>query len=229
MQLKILSWNIWVDGYFDHIKDFLHNADADIIGLQEVKDDDRDRDVIGYLTELGYQHVFSPIEKRWGEKVYRDGCAVFSKHDIVSSELHILSEQNSRVAQQADISVGDSVLHVFSTHLIHTHQKPSEIQEVQVNSLIEVLPKERTVVMGDFNATPDSIAIQKMRKVLNDTDPTSKPTWSVYPEGCHTCNPRAVDIKLDYIFSSKDIRATSFKVGESKGSDHVPISVLVEV
>ncbi len=229
MQLKVPSWNIWIDGHFDSIKDFLRDADADIIGLQEVKDDDPERDVIGYLTELGYQHVFTPVAKKWKDKVYRDGCAVFSKHEIVSSMVHKLSEKDSRYAQQADVKINGSILHVFSTHLIHTHQKPSEVQELQAETLVGILPTERTIVMGDFNATPDSATIQKMKRdMFYDTDSASMPTWSVYPEGCHICNPQAIDIKLDYIFASKDLKTASFKVEESKGSDHLPIAVLVE-
>ena len=53
MHLKILSWNIWINGYFEQITDFLEKADADIIGLQEVEADAPKRDVIGFLTKLG--------------------------------------------------------------------------------------------------------------------------------------------------------------------------------
>jgi endonuclease/exonuclease/phosphatase family metal-dependent hydrolase len=229
MQLKILSWNIWIEGYFEHIKSFLHDANADIIGLQEVKDDDPQHEVIGYLAELGYRYAFSPAEKTWGGKVYRDGCAVFSKHDIVSAKTHVLSTENSRIAQQADIQIGESILHVFSTHLVHTHQQPSNVQEQQVATLIKTVPPTHTVVMGDFNATPDSVAIQKMRAVLRDNNSETKPTWSMYPEGCNTCNPKSVSITLDYIFTTKDISTKFFVVGASKGSDHLPISVLIEV
>jgi len=96
--------------------------------------------------------------------------------------------------------------------------------------LINILPKEHTIVMGDFNATPESATIQTMKQgMFYDTDQASIPTWSVYPEGCHICNPQAVDIKLDYIFASKDMRTSSFNVGESGASDHLPISALLQI
>ncbi len=63
MQVKILSWNIWIDSYFDQIKDFLKKCDADIIGLQEVREDDPSRESIKYLDSLGYKYVFAPTEK----------------------------------------------------------------------------------------------------------------------------------------------------------------------
>ncbi len=227
--MKALSWNIWIDGHLDQWKDFLAAADADIIGLQEVKDDDPERDVIGFLTGLGYNHVFARTEQFWGDKRYRHGPAIFSKFPIVHSEKYLIDEKDQRAAACADVDVNGTIVHVFSTHLKHTHQKPSEEQEAQVARLMKKLPAERVIVMGDFNATPDSAAIKAMKGVLLDTDLASTPTWSMYPEGCMVCNPQAIDTRLDYIFVSNDLKAHSFEVGQSKGSDHLPISVVVEI
>ncbi len=228
MQLKILSWNIWYDGYFAEISKFLGESKADIIGLQEVVPDDKTRDVISYLAKLGYQHVFAPVSKIKNDGRIM-GNAIFSKYKILGNETLILSEIDSRNAVRADIKVGEITLYVFSTHLLHTHQRPSEIQKLQAKNLIKALPSEHIIVMGDFNATPESEVIQEMQKVLVSAGPTSTPTWSVYPEGCSVCKPSAIDIRLDYIFTSKDLKTHSFKVENSKGSDHLPISVMVEI
>lgn len=66
MLVKILSWNIWIDSHLEQVKEFLKNSNADIIGLQEVREDDPSRETIKYLNSLGYQHVFAPIAKTWG-------------------------------------------------------------------------------------------------------------------------------------------------------------------
>ncbi len=224
-----MSWNIWVDGHFDKLKEYLKTADADIIGLQEVKDDDPGRDVIGFLTGLGYQHVFARTEQVWDGMTYRHGPAVFSKFPIIHSETYRIDEQDERAAARADVDVNGTTLHIFSTHLVHTHQKPSAKQEAQVARLIEKLPPDHVIVMGDFNATPESAAIQAMRKVLRDTDPSDAPTWSVYPKGCGSCSPTAIETRLDYIFVSDDLETSSFEVGRSDASDHLPVSVTVEL
>lgn len=229
MQVKIVSWNIWIDSYFDQVKDFLNVSNADIIGLQEVKGDDPDRDIIGQLKSLGYKHLFAPVKKVFGDKTYNDGPAIFSKFNILSSKIFNLSENNNRVAIEADIEVGDTTLHVFSTHLVHTHQQSSETQEAQVENLIKVLPADHTIVMGDFNATPESKTVRKIKEVLADTDSTSAPTWSMYLEGCLVCKPQTIDTRLDYIFVSKDLKNHSFRVEKSGGSDHLPISVMIEI
>src|SRR4030042_4344949 len=205
MKIKGLSWNIWVDGYFDQITDFIDKAGANIIGLQEVKDNGSGENIIKHLNNLGYHHVFAPAEYTWDNRTYFFGPAVFSRYPIKSSEAFDLHREDSRAAIKADIKINGRLLHIFSIHLIHTHQQPSEIQEKEVENLIKVLPPEHAVVMGDFNATPDSNPIQKMKSVITDADPKSNPTWSVYPEGCKDCRPNKVNIKLDYIFTTPDL------------------------
>jgi endonuclease/exonuclease/phosphatase family metal-dependent hydrolase len=230
MDLKVLSWNIWIDGFLEKWEEFLQAAHADIIGLQEVKDDDPERDIIKALTDLGYEHSFARTEQVWEGKTYRHGPAIFTKFPILHSEkIQLDKGDDERAAAYAQIDVEGTLLHVFSTHLIHTCQQPSEEQVKQTKKLIAKLPSNQVIVMGDFNATPESVSIQAMKKVLTDTDPSLSPTWSVYPEGCGKCHPQGVDIKLDYIFVSRDLAANSFEVGQSQGSDHLPIRVNVEI
>lgn len=217
-----------MDNHFDEVKDFLRSSNADVIGLQEVKDDDASRDVIGFLESLGYASVFAPMEHVWDGKTYRFGPAIFSRLPIVSSEIVSLSSESPRVVVRADIQDRKKRLRVFCTHLLHTHQMPSIVQEAQAKRLLELVPATRAIVMGDFNATPESATIRLMRERLIDTDSDSSPTWSVYPEGCTGCLPPRLDIRLDYIFVTLDIKTSSFEVGDSRGSDHLPVSVEVE-
>lgn len=228
MQLKILSWNIWYDGQFDEICRFLTSVDADILGLQEVVLGDSTRDTVGFLKKLGYEHVLAPVLT-----IKKDGRtmsnAIFSKYPIVSNEVYTLSEKDTRNAVRADIKIGEKTLNVFNTHLLHTHQQPSEIQEQQAKNLIKVLASSNTVVMGDFNASPDSIAIQEMKKIMLDSDRASTPTVNAQLFDCTVCDLQTISsTRLDYIFSSKDIKLDSFKVHDAAGSDHFAISVVAE-
>jgi len=232
MTLKILSWNIWCDGYFDKITEFLADFDADIIGLQEVVPNDPARDVISYLAKLGYHQALAPVSK-----IQRDGRsmgnAVFSKYEIAGTAAYALSEpddrQTGRKAVRADIKIGETTLHVISTHLLHTHQRVSEIQNHQVANLIKILPAEQTVVMGDFNALPDSEVIRKMSAALVNTDPSLAPTAFLYAAGCSVCRIAEIKIRLDYIFATPDLKTGAPRVLQSAGSDHLPISVTLEI
>lgn len=229
MLIKIVSWNIWIDGHIDQTEDFLRKSDADIIGLQEVKDSDPKHDIISFLKKLGYSYVFAPIEKEWGGNIYRDGPAIFSKHPILDSHTYNLSSEDNRGAVKADIQIGDKTLHVFSTHLVHSHQEEYKIQTDQAINLLKHLPTANTILMGDFNATPESSTIKAIKEVLIDSDPSNQPTWSVYKEGCGVCKIDEIKIKLDYIFTTPDIKTESFKVRDSKGSDHLPIITTIEL
>jgi len=232
MKIKILSWNIWNGKYLSEIIEYLKTANADIIGLQEVVQNlDGSNNIAQVIAEkLSYEWTFAKTRTYTeGDRVFDWGNAILSKHKIVSSKTHILSSEEARTALQADIQINKTLLHVFSTHLLHTHQKPSKIQELQADTLAKLLPKDHTIVMGDFNATPNSIAVKHIDNILENTDRILLPTWSVYEEGCPGCKPQGIYCKLDYIFVTKDIPFDSFMVGQTKGSDHLPISVEVKL
>ena len=228
MQLKILSWNIWCDGDFEKVSSFLGACRADVIGLQEVVPGDRNRDIVSFLSTLGYEHSVAPIGA-----VFKDGrmitTAIFSRYPILTAKMHMLSEESRRQAAEARIKVGNITLRVFSFHLLHTHQKESSVQNLQIENLIKVLPKGKAIVMGDFNATPEVTPIKRMREVLIDTDSASTPTLNSHIFDCQECDRKLLDkTRLDYIFVSKDLKIHSFKVEKAQGSDHLPISVVVE-
>lgn len=229
--LKILSWNIWYDGDFEKISKFLFKFNADIVGLGEVVPDDPTRDVISFMHKLGYQHILAPVLT-----IEKDGRtmsnALFSKYPIIKSKIHKLPDAKTdrRNAIQADINVKGKIMHVFMTHLLHTHQKPDFIQESQGESLVKILTKEDTIVMGDFNATPDSVVIKKMRENFIDTETKTISTLDPVLFDCPNCDPKMISsTRLDYIFTSQDIKANSFKVHKTSGSDHLPISIIVEI
>ncbi len=240
MKLKILSWNIWCGTYLDEVIEFLKNADADIIALQEVVEDENGN--IGEIIakELGYEYVYEanlnmPLkylsrEETADKKSIKFGNAILSKYKIVNSKIHQLTEESKKSAVEANIKIGENILNVFSIHLRHSHQKPLELQNLQTENLLKLLPKTNTIVLGDFNALPESFPVQKMKQELKDTEINSDtPTWSVYKNGCTVCLIEEVKHKLDYIFTSKDMKVSSFEVYKTRASDHLPISVIIEI
>lgn len=199
------------------------------MGLQEVMSNDPSRDIVRLLSGLGYHHVVAPALTLADGRVMCN--AVFSKYPIVQSEVHALSADPYRNAVQADIRVGagNSDLHVFSTHLLHTHQKPSDIQISQVEKLISVVPASRALVMGDFNATADSTVIRKMRSALVDSHTEHIPTLDATHFDCLSCDASVIpDTRLDYIFATGDISTHDFHVHSPSGSDHLALTANVE-
>ena len=241
MKLKILSWNIWCGTYLDGVIEFLKTANADIIALQEVIEDERGNLVEIIAKELGYEYVhaigmnmpvkFLPKYEKDDKRTIKFGTAILSKYKIIDSRIYELVDENKRLVIGTDIKIRNETLHIFSIHLKHTHQKSLEIQDAETENLLRLLPEKNTVVMGDFNALPESTVIETMSQVLkNAGENSTTPTWSVYKDGC-TCITKDGEIiyQLDYIFTSKDIKTNSFKVYESKASDHLPISAMIEI
>ncbi len=228
MQLKILSWNIWYDGNFEEIVKFFEVSRADIIGLQEVALNDPTRDIITYLKKFGYNHVFAPALTLEDGRIV--GNAIFSKYKITNDTTHILSEERSRVVVGVDIQIGGTTFRVLNLHLVHTHQQPSEIQNTQAENLIRIIPRRKALVMGDFNATPESPIIKKMRSIMIDTEPQSVATLNVDLFDCPDCNPKIIaNTRLDYIFTSKDVKTSVLTVEHANGSDHFPLCVIIEI
>ena len=238
-RLKLLSWNIWQGYHLKEIISFLQAAEADIIGLQEVIEKDGTNTAAVIAEELGYHSAYyRAIEKtRLG---FPQGNAVLSKYPIDKSVPYLLSdsslykgtaETEPRVAIEARILIANMLLTIFTTHLAYSHLfRDSEMRNMQVDHLIQLLPPTRTILLGDFNSHPDSSYMEKLNQIMQNTDTElTKPTWTVYPfdyEGFHETELRH---RLDYIFVSKDILVRSFDVEDSTGSDHLPISAVVEV
>jgi endonuclease/exonuclease/phosphatase family metal-dependent hydrolase len=231
MKIKILSWNIWCDCYFDKVKDFIAASNADIVGLQEVVLNDPERDIVTFMKGLGYEYVTVPSAEFTDDKgkhyVLNNG--VFSKYPIVDSKIHLLRKEGKRGVIEAKIKIGSTILSFFSIHLKHTHLQRTELQDEQAQNLSAILPAKSGIVVGDFNSTPESHPINLMGQKYVNADKANTPTWSAYPEGCPVCKPQKIDTCLDYIFVSPDIKFDSFEVGDSKGSDHLPISLSIDL
>ncbi len=241
MRLKVLSWNIWCGTYLSDVISFLKQEQPDIIALQEVLEEENGNIALTIAKELGYECVYAlgmqmPAKFLNNSSISPEtlisfGNAVLSKYPIVSSATHDLPQgENKRPMIQADIKVGDRVLHAFSLHLKHSHQQPLEMQNKQADMLLTVIPAEASIVMGDFNCLPDSYPIQTVSKSLTDTEPgAATPTWCNYIGGCSVCKIDTVIHKLDYIFTTRDISSSSFTVTDSRASDHLPVSAMIEI
>ncbi len=228
MLIKTVSWNIWLGKHYHEIVKHLKTADADIIALQEVMQEinGSHNTAENIAKELGYHWKYAETGQiEYEGKMISWGNAILSRHHILNSEVHELSTGDSRrTALQATIQIEETHLNVFSTHLTHTHQKPSKIQEQQVESLIKLIPKEKTIVMGDFNALPQSNTVKYMTDVLKHVDTQLDPTWCVYIDGCEVCKLDQLIHRLDYIFTTGDFNVHSFQTDYSKGSDHLPVA-----
>lgn len=232
MKVKILSWNIWWGGvYLDKVIKFLLASHADIIALQEVtQTPEGENNTAAMLADkFGMRYVYvTAVDARKFGKPFVAGNAILTKLPILSSKTQTLGVKDTRKAILADIKTQNGIVHMITTHLVHTHQKPSEEQEKQAADLVAFALKKHTVICGDFNATPDSRAVSIVQEQFQRVDRINDPTWCVYPEEMDGC-VKDLSVRLDYFFTTSDIKAANFRIEKSDGSDHLPISMTIEV
>lgn len=231
MDIKLVSWNIWGGIYMPAVTEFLKVSQADVIALQEVEESDEYVNSASILADqLDYEYVYarSMEYNNHGVLSYR-GNAILSKHHIAGSRSHLLSSSDSRTAMQADIAIGNVVLHAISVHLVGAVNNDPSRQEEQVRTLLDVIPKEHTVIMGDFNAVAESKTIGYLRKTFMDTDADVLPTWCMYPDGPDMPQPDKVVSKYDYIFVSPGMKTHTFEASHTRASDHLPVSVHLSI
>jgi endonuclease/exonuclease/phosphatase family metal-dependent hydrolase len=229
--MKLISWNIWCDGHFESVSEFLKSSQADIVCLQEVVPLNDKFPIIDFMESLGYYCAYAPsfTTELFDGQVYEIGNAICSRAKIIGMKSWSLSTHDGRTATQADIVWEGRLIHVFSVHVLHSHGQESALRDSQVKELIRILPSKNTIVAGDFNASLDSTTVKIMQQSLINTDHVNDPTWCIKPESCMICYIDELSHRLDYIFVSNDIEYSAAAVEYADGSDHLPISVSIYI
>ncbi len=237
--LRVMTYNIHhgagpddlVD--LDHIAATIRQAAPDIVFLNEVDDNWARSGRINQATHLAASlqmpYVFyAPAFRRpylfngrFFLQVARYGNALLSKYPITSArieQLPVAGFQERRAVVAADIVVGDSRhLHILGTHLGLRQAERAR----QVEHLLRLARNVRgtSLLMGDFNATPDAEEIKRLSAAWSDPGQTSSPTFPAV-------RPRK---RIDYIFVSDDLTPgiSAYDVFPADASDHLP--VLVEI
>ncbi len=246
MQIKVITWNIWRGKYLDGVIDFLKSSNADIIGLQEIIEDESltSRENLAQIIakSLGYNYVYcKAFTTDRHMPIYDIGNAILSKYEIQNTmciELSGLSDYKSdsttepRNAIKAEITINNRTLTILNTHLAYSHElKPFELRTKQVEKLIPPIKSQNTILMGDFNSMLENEEMKRIQEVIPnaDTSTEKQATWSVYPTDYKGFIVKGLEYRIDNIFVSNDIRVVNFAIESSRASDHLPISVLVEI
>lgn len=239
MEIRVLSWNIWQGKRREEVLAYLGEQNADIVGLQEVPSQ-TDHNLAGDIADsLEYHYAYYPSIATTDNT--GRGNAVLSRYPIVRRMCHFLSPSvaydgspttEPRIAVQVDLSIDGSIITVLSTHLSYTaHFGPSTVAALQTDTLMRLTRnKAKLILMGDFNALPDSDTVRAISSVLKHTDSAlSVPTWTMYPHEYLNHRETRLHDRIDYIFTSRDTSVRAFEVGMSKGASHLPIWAILDV
>ena len=229
MIVKLMSFNtqhclnyITREIDFDIISKAIIDCGADIIGLQEMRnqgDNPEYQNQAKILAEkIGFKYFyFAEAIKFGGTNPY--GNAIISRYPIKHAETIGIPDPKvrgydgyyeTRCLLKANIDVGNGLTVCVS----HFGLNPDE-QENAVKTCIENLEKEKCILMGDFNVTPDNDVLLPINNILFDTASVFKEKKLSFPSDKPT-------IKIDYIYSSKDLNIINADIPAIISSDHRP-------
>lgn len=224
--LKVVTMNI-KNGFFgrEKVYDYLKNSNADLIFGQEYGDE---FNIPGYEYRTDQYEIVALSSKfqilNQG-KIDTDGNgnAFFADVKIEGKIIRVInvylnpfSFDKKKVKPSEDLEKNKvKVLYVLKT-LIPTF-KIHQREVAAIRKIIDDSPYP-VIVVGDFNSVPNSYEYYTIGKGLTDV-------FMAVGNGSSTSfHDYKFPIRIDYVFSSKEIKPISYKVDRSvKLSDHFPV------
>ncbi|MFH0773257.1 MAG: endonuclease/exonuclease/phosphatase family protein [bacterium] len=248
MKIKLLQWNILYKEKIENIVELLKEINADIVCLQELGIGCRFNPTIddtpAYVaSQLGYNYYFERAHTKSDTTDMKAiGNAIFTRFPINKKGHFYVQEpkpiQNSfqdegRVYIETELQINNTSVNIATVHLSYVHKfQINDQKKVEIDNFISHIKnnKEKYIVMGDFNSTPDSYTISELSKYFVDCGPEYKePTWTTKPFDYQGFFEDELRWRLDYIFATKDIKIQSSEIVKTNYSDHLPILVTFEV
>lgn len=206
---------------FQKFSEAIKAMNADVVGLNEMRSAGTDpeyTDQTGTLSDLtGIQHWFFAKATDIGDgNPY--GNAILSKMPIVSAESILIPDPDPKLYDPGRYEtrcVLKAVLDNGLTILIsHFGLNPDE-KENAVQTVLSHIKDEKCILMGDFNLTPDSDTLKPIYQRMKDT--------AVYFSEPKLSFPSDKPVrKIDYIFTSPDLKVTAADIPGMIVSDHRP-------
>jgi endonuclease/exonuclease/phosphatase family metal-dependent hydrolase len=242
MEISVLQWNVLYQEKADNILQLIKQINADIVCLQELTQNSAanpGRDLPAEISALGYQAYYVPTST---EPELTIGNGIFSKLPLIKSKTEYVTREDlsNKDFPQYNRAYIESVLDLdgvrFTVATVHLSYSPGFIffpdKEREARKFINLVTpnKNRYVLAGDFNATPDSNLIKELDKLLVPAGPGySEATWTTKPFELYGFSANTLDWRLDYVFTSPDVKALSSEILKTDYSDHLPILTALSI
>lgn len=220
----------------------IRNASADIIGLNEVRGNGADgytARASDYTAQAEFLANYLGFHCYFGRSCYIGrsnpyGNAILSRYPIIEARVIPIPdladprdmrnyEPRSITRCVVEIPADENSKLNIAVYISHfgLHEREAEVAVSTIKGILkdEELP---FVLMGDFNLTPESTFMEYFYNELTPTD-------ELMPENERCTFPSdAPDSKIDYIFTSTDVKPVSANVIRAIASDHCPIVADIE-
>lgn len=247
MQVRLLQWNVWVNEKPERIAAEIKRFGVDIVLAQELFENTKQGPPVNSADEiakvLGWSYIYKPAET-WDNKPSKtsQGNAIFSRFPINSSRSkHVQkpkpnstnASDEGRLYLEAQIAIGSQMLTYGTTHLSYTpYFKTTPSRIVEAYNLVGELQKhtQKYILSGDLNASPSSKVFKMISQTLTHAGPDLRqPSWTTKPFDHGEFKEDKLIWRLDYVFTTPDVKVTKAEIVDTKVSDHLPIRVEIEV
>ena len=242
MQLTVMSYNVqhcrnYISGVinYDAVAEIIQKYNADIIGLNEIRGEGPlegyDAQAQLLADRLGYYYYFAKAIDVGGENPY--GNALLSRFPIVDAQTIPVPDPETpavpggpyetRCLLKAASSLPGSAEDGSLLTLCVTHFGLNiDEQENAAATVLANISQEKCILMGDFNITPDNPLLAPIRAQLYDTA-------ALLPEHTLSFPSDKPEIKIDYMFTSNDIRVKEAQIPPELTSDHRPYVITIDL
>ena len=237
MKLKVMSFNVqhccnYVTKEIDYdvMVKAIRDCGADIVGLNEIygagEAEDFEPQAQILAEKLGYHYYFAKTIEVFEDQSSPYGNALVSRYPLVSAETIMVPDPaeprtgtnwyETRCMLKAKIDVGGGL----TVCVMHFGLNPDE-QINAVQTAVENTEDTACVLMGDFNVRPENPVLDPIRERMHDTADEFEGERLSFP------SPAPVR-KIDYLFTSKDIKVCSADIPAIVASDHRPYIAEIE-
>jgi len=241
MTIKILQWNIWYKEDPQKIISELKRIDADVICLQEVTIGNSLHDnvnVVELLRESTGFNLHHQEMKNGGDGTQAN--VILSQYPVKSSRYVWINEPSGsggyddeyRCYIEVELAVEGKALTVGTTHMSYAHKFEETGRKLEESAKLikELSNRECFVFTGDLNVIPQSNTISDISNLLVHAGPDMKEsTWTTKPFEYKGFRAETLDSRLDYVFTSKDIKVNNSRAIKTEYSDHLPILLEIQI
>lgn len=218
--LNVMTYNIrqgfGATGHFDleAVAQEIEKRPTDIVGLQEVG---RGWVISGAVDTLAWLSLRLDTPAYYGANLGDLwGNAVLTRLPVFGvANTHFNSEGRvPRGFQRIGIQTTGAPITILHTHLDH-EDDGDMVRAAQVVRVLEDWGNTpRTILLGDLNAEPHTVAIRTLANAgFVDADPDGPLTWPA----------TAPEERIDYIFVTPDLSVNEAETRETLASDHFPV------
>lgn len=230
--VKIITFNARIIGWetINPTSDFIDRQDADVILMQE----------------CGDREIVKPKSEKYKTINQYKLMTLYTKHPIINEGL-ILENRLGGNAHYADIKINKRIIRFINVYLepykLHEdlQETPENIDNTEekaktiIGKMLPIFKKHQSqvdkiskfisnspypiILAGDFNALPNSYEYYKLSDGLDDA-------FLEAGKGSSTSfHDYKFPMRIDYIFSSKELSAVSYNVKRDLAltSDHYPV------